>query len=74
MVSMRADMILSQQKLTVENEDSAGNNPKHSDELPQLWCILLGTMLFIGYRSVVLFETHCNEMRRRLPVFIYSST
>lgn len=40
------------------------------DELPQLWCILIGTMSFIGYRPVVLTEKHCNEMRQKLNVFV----
>lgn len=38
------------------------------DELPQLWCILIGTMSFISYRPLVLSEEKCNEMRRRLNV------
>lgn len=39
------------------------------DELPQLWCIFVGTMSFIGYRPLVLTEKNCNEMRRKLNVF-----
>ena len=39
------------------------------DELPQIWCVFIGTMSFIGYRPLVLTEEKCNEMRRRLGVF-----
>lgn len=39
------------------------------DELPQLICVLFGTMSFIGYRPLVLTEENCNDMRRRLGVF-----
>ncbi|MBE6548116.1 MAG: sugar transferase [Ruminococcaceae bacterium] len=39
------------------------------DELPQLFCVLSGSMSFIGYRPLVPTEVNCNEMRRKLGVF-----
>lgn len=39
------------------------------DELPQLFCCLIGTMSIIGYRPLVLTEKHCNSMREKLGVF-----
>ncbi len=39
------------------------------DELPQLFCCLIGTMSIIGPRPLVLTENNCNDMRMQLGVF-----
>lgn len=38
------------------------------DELPQLFCVFVGTMSFIGYRPLIPKEENCNEMRKKLGV------
>ncbi len=38
------------------------------DELPQILCVFLGTMSFIGYRPLVPAEQNCNNMREELGV------
>ena len=41
------------------------------DELPQLYCCLIGTMSLIGYRPLIPEESECNEMREKLGVFTF---
>ena len=38
------------------------------DELPQLYCCLIGTMSLIGYRPLIPEEKECNDMREALGV------
>lgn len=39
------------------------------DEFPQLFCVFIGTMSFIGYRPLVKSEVNCNSMRAKMGVF-----
>lgn len=39
------------------------------DELPQLFCVFIGTMSFIGYRPLIKSEKECNDMRAKMGVF-----
>ena len=39
------------------------------DELPQILCVFLGSMSFVGYRPLVPSEQNCNSMREQLGVF-----
>ena len=39
------------------------------DELPQLFCVLVGTMSLVGYRPLVKEDAVCHELRQALGVY-----
>ena len=39
------------------------------DELPQLFCVLVGKMSLVGYRPLIPEETDCHKLRESMAVY-----